>query len=57
MYDCVRICSLAAPNDWGEILGKRRITISEVTDTEIAVSNAHAPQTAVYRVERKVRLH
>ena len=28
-----------------------------VTDTEITVSNAQAPQTAVYRVERKRRLH
>ena len=52
------------PRMWREIFpkilaqleGTGALTIT-VTDTEIVVSSAKPPQTAVYRVDRKPRLH
>ncbi len=52
------------PQMWREIFpkilaqleGAGVLTIT-VTDTEVVVSSAKPPQTAVYRVERKPRLH
>jgi hypothetical protein len=52
------------PRMWREIFpemlahleGAGALTIT-VTDTEVLVSSAKEPATAVYRVERKPRLH
>ena len=52
------------PRMWREIFpemlahleGAGALTIT-VTETEVVVSSAKEPQTAVYRVERKPRVH
>jgi hypothetical protein len=44
------------PKTLAQLEGAGVLTII-VTDTEIVVSSAKPPQTAVYRVDRKPRLH
>ena len=44
------------PKILAQLEGAGVLTIT-VTDTEVVVSSAKPPQTAVYRVERKPRLH
>ncbi len=44
------------PKILAQLEGAGVLTIT-VTDTEVVVSSVKPPQTAVYRVERKPRLH
>ena len=44
------------PKVLAQLVGSGVLTIT-VTDTEITISSAAAPETGVYRVERTRRLH
>jgi len=53
MFDCVRICAIAAPQEWGTFLGSRKVPLSEVATTPYADLLQRAIDGDLIRLERE----
>lgn len=53
VFDCVRICAISAPLEWGAFVGNRKITLAEVATTPYSDILQAAIDTDLTRLERE----
>lgn len=53
IFDCVRICAISAPQEWGAFVGSRKVTLSDVTTTPYADLLQTAIDNDLARIERE----